>query len=89
MNIAALCYVELGTFLPRAGGTYQYILHAYGDMAGFLVAWASIVILEPAGNALLAITLGTYISDYVIPGDCAPPREAIQLLAIVTVSEFL
>ncbi|XP_038059577.1 b(0,+)-type amino acid transporter 1-like isoform X1 [Patiria miniata] len=87
--LGALCYVELGTVLPRAGGTYQYILHAYGDLAGFVVSWAYVVILKPASAALVSITLGTYISDYVIPGDCAPPNEAIQLFAILSVTVMM
>ncbi|XP_022100691.1 b(0,+)-type amino acid transporter 1-like [Acanthaster planci] len=83
--LGALCYVELGIVIPKAGGTYQYILHAYGDFAGFLVSWATVVIIRPAGAAQIAITLGTYISDYAIPGDCAPPKESIQLFSIMAV----
>ena len=85
----ALCFAELGTSIPVAGATYHYILYAYGDMAGFLVAWACTVIVVPAGNALSAITLGTYLADFVIPGQCAPPWEAIQLFAILTVCKCL
>ncbi|XP_038059895.1 b(0,+)-type amino acid transporter 1-like [Patiria miniata] len=80
--LAAMCYAELGTFVPKSGGTYQYVLLAYGDLAGFVVSWF-LVILSPSSTALAALTLGTYISDYVIAGDC-PSREAVQLFAILT-----
>ena len=84
-----MCYAELGAVIPRAGGSYQYVLRAYGRLAGFMVAWSMVVVLMPAAVAMTSITLGTYISDYVIPGDCAPPRETIQLFAILVVCTFL
>ena len=87
--IGAMCFAELGAVIPRAGGPYQYILHAYGNLAGFMVSWSTVVVLIPSSTALLAITLGTYVSDYVIPGNCAPPREAIQLFAILIVSTLI
>ncbi|XP_038059916.1 b(0,+)-type amino acid transporter 1-like [Patiria miniata] len=84
-SLGAMCFAELGAVVPLAGGPYQYALHAYGNLPGFMVAWSLVVIMMPAGVAMTAITLGTYTSDYVIPGDCAPPREAIQLFAILSV----
>ncbi len=37
--IGALCYAELATAFPRAGGDYVYLTEAYGKWAGFLFAW--------------------------------------------------
>ncbi|XP_022104479.1 b(0,+)-type amino acid transporter 1-like [Acanthaster planci] len=87
--MGALCYVELGTVIPKAGGTYQYILHAYGDFAGFLVSWATVVIMNPSGSALVSITFGTYVAGYIIPGDCEPPKEAVRLIATLAVMIFV
>ncbi|XP_038059587.1 b(0,+)-type amino acid transporter 1-like [Patiria miniata] len=84
-SLGGMCFAELGAVVPLAGGPYQYVLHAYGNLPGFMVAWSLVVIMKPGSVALTAITLGTYISDYVVAGDCAPPREAVQLFAILTV----
>ena len=33
--LGALCFAELGTLIPRAGGEYQYVRAAFGDLPGF------------------------------------------------------
>ena len=84
--LGALCFAELGTLVPKSGGNYTYVLMAFGDLAGFMVVWAFAVIIKPCGIALSTLTLSTYVIDYIIPGDCAPPMAAVQLFAIVTIS---
>ncbi len=42
--LGALCYCELGTAMPRAGGEYVYIREAYGPLLGFLSGWMSLTI---------------------------------------------
>ncbi len=42
--LGALCYCELGTAMPRAGGEYVYIREAYGPLLGFLSGWTSLTI---------------------------------------------
>ena len=83
----SLCYAELGALFPTSGGTYIYTLYAFGNLMGFLVVWMTTIITIPSSVALLAITFGTYVVDYVIPGDCAPPATAVKLFAILTVSK--
>ena len=83
-----MCFAELGAVIPLSGGTYQYILHAYGGFPGFMVAWSMVLVLKPASIAMISITLGTYVVDYVIPGDCPPPVEAVKLFAILAVSKL-
>jgi L-type amino acid transporter 9 len=45
----------LGTAFPGDGGFQQYLKYIYGDLAGFLAAWAWIVIVMPATLAILSI----------------------------------
>lgn len=49
----ALCYAELASAYPRAGGDVVYFSRAYGPWAGFLFGWSQLVILRPAEIALL------------------------------------
>jgi APA family basic amino acid/polyamine antiporter len=37
--IGAVCFAELGTALPQAGGYYVYSRRAFGDRVGFLTGW--------------------------------------------------
>ena len=37
--LSAVCFAELGTMLPQAGGYYVYARHAFGDAVGFAVGW--------------------------------------------------
>jgi APA family basic amino acid/polyamine antiporter len=34
-----LCYVEIGSKIKSAGGSYAYVEHAFGPLAGFVVNW--------------------------------------------------
>ena len=44
--LGALCFAELGTLIPRAGGEYQYVRAAFGDLPGFVYVCMSILIGE-------------------------------------------
>src|SRR5258708_25887890 len=37
--LGSVCFAELGTMLPQAGGYYVYARRAFGDTAGFAVGW--------------------------------------------------
>src|SRR5690606_1685419 len=37
--IGALCYAELATTYPQAGGDYSYLRRAYGPRLAFLYGW--------------------------------------------------
>src|SRR6185503_20086113 len=38
--VGALCYAELGSSRPSAGGEYQFLKEAYGPKVSVLFAWA-------------------------------------------------
>jgi APA family basic amino acid/polyamine antiporter len=37
--LGAICFTELGTMMPTAGGYYVYARRAFGDAVGFAVGW--------------------------------------------------
>src|SRR5260370_13752236 len=39
--VGALCFAELSTRHPRAGGKYVYLREAFGPHAGFVVGWVA------------------------------------------------
>lgn len=68
--------------IPKSGGDYAYINHAFGPLPGFLYLWVALLILVPTGNAITALTFAQYLLQPVWP-TCAPPYEAVQLLAAI------
>lgn len=53
--LGALCFAELGTMLPRAGGLYVYLREAYGRLPAFLFGWNDLLFNRPAGIGALAV----------------------------------
>lgn len=76
----ALCFAELGTLLPTAGGPYAYVMRVFGPLPGFLIMWGYVVLIAGPFWALLAYTAALYIIQPVFPG-CTVPVWAIRLLA--------
>jgi len=58
--VGALCYGELTTMYPRAGGDYFYLTRAYGRDPGFLFAWSELWITRPGNIGALAFVFGQY-----------------------------
>jgi amino acid transporter len=60
----ALAYAELSAALPRPGGTFVYLHEAYGPGVAFLFGW-TVLIIEPAAAAALAIVFAEYLGRLV------------------------
>ncbi len=85
----ALCYAELASAWPRAGGDYVYLTRAYGRGTGFLFGWAQLLIVRPADIALLAFVFARYamsLSD-AFGGD--PRPYAAGAVAVLTLLNIL
>lgn len=61
--VGALCYAELATAYPHAGGDYHYLTRAYGRQLAFLYAWSRIAVVQTGSVALLAFVVGDYASQ--------------------------
>ena len=58
--LGALCFAELATMLPRAGGLYVYLREAYGQPVAFLFGWMEFLLSRPASlGALSAAFIGS------------------------------
>jgi APA family basic amino acid/polyamine antiporter len=62
----ALCYGDLASRFPAAGGAYVYLRESYGEMPAFLYGWMSLLVMDPGLTAVLAIGLISYVA-YVVP----------------------
>ncbi|XP_069950522.1 Y+L amino acid transporter 2-like [Cherax quadricarinatus] len=79
--VGALCYAELGTTIPLNGGTYVFILEAFGPLPAFLTLWSKILISRPAGRAIVVLTFANYLIQAFLPDCSSPPYYAVRLLA--------
>jgi amino acid transporter len=61
--IGALCYAELATAYPHAGGDYHYFQRAYGEWVAFLFAWARLVVIQTGSITLIAFVFGDYATE--------------------------
>lgn len=63
--IGALCYAELASTYPHAGGDYHFLTRAFGRNVSFLYAWARALVINTGSIALLAFVFGDYLSRIV------------------------
>lgn len=58
--IGALCYAELASNHPDAGGEYYFLRKAFGPAIGFLFSWGRMTVIQTGSIALAAFILGDY-----------------------------
>ena len=80
--IGALCYAELATTYPDAGGDYHFLTRAFGRNVSFLYAWARATVITAGAIALLAFVFGDYVSTIVSLG----PRSSALWAAIIVIA---
>ena len=70
--VGALCYAELGSSRPSAGGEYQFLKEAYGPSVSVLFAWARCSVIQPGAIAAVAFVLGDYANVAVLARPLQP-----------------
>ena len=58
--LGALCFCELAMLLKKTGAYYIYIKETYGDLAGFITVWTTVIIITPAGMAVVSVAIGEH-----------------------------
>src|SRR5215211_9377469 len=56
----ALCCAELAAMMPRAGGQYVFLRHAYGPIFGFLFGWAIFLVIQTVTIAAVAVAFAKF-----------------------------
>lgn len=83
--IGALCYAELASTYPNAGGDYHYLVRAFGPAPGFLFAWARITVIQSGSIAMLAFLIGDYASQVFPIGIYSSSWYAAATIVLLTV----
>lgn len=82
--VGALCYAELATAYPDAGGEYHIIGRTYGWPLGFLVAWSRMAVIQTGSIAILAYVFGDYAAAIVPLDGAGPPVWAAGVVVALT-----
>ena len=69
----ALCYSELATYMPGAGGEYRYLTRGFGQVWGFLSGWTSFVVGFSAAVAASSLGVMAYLAPLVRGWDAEAP----------------
>lgn len=70
---AAICYGELSSMYPKAGGQYAYMTEIFGKMTGFLYGWSLFTVIQTGTIAAVAVAFGKFTA-YIFPSlNDAPP----------------
>ncbi len=80
----ALCYAELCTAYPHAGGDYHFLRRAFGRDLAFMYAWARATIINTGSIALLAFVFGDYFSTLVPLGTHSSAIWALIVVLMLT-----
>lgn len=82
--IGALCYAELASTYPDAGGDYHFLTRAFGQRLSFLFAWGRLTVIQTGSIALLAFVLGDYASAVVPLGPYSATLYAALVVTALT-----
>lgn len=80
----ALCFGELASRYPDAGGGYVYLREAFGPRTAFLYGWMSLMVLDPGITATLATGMAGYVGHIVPMEPTLMKLMAIFVLLILT-----
>lgn len=85
----ALCYAELATMYPHAGGDYHFLNKAYGKNISFLYGWAKATVINTGSIALLAFVFGDYMTKVLPLGAYSTVIWAITIIIVLTVVNLI
>lgn len=85
--LGANSIAELGTAIPRSGGTYVFVYRALGPYAGFVVGWNDWI--STAGSAaIVALLIGEYAPALVPALTGHEAAVALSMIALFTVVQW-
>ncbi len=87
--VGALCYAELASSYPQAGGDYNYLRRAYGPKPAFLYAWSRLTVIQTGSIVLLSYVVGDYMRQIVDIGPWSSAIYAATTVAFLTLCNWL
>lgn len=84
MLVGALCYAELGSAYPHAGGEYHYLQRAWGSGVGLMFAWARGTVIQTGSIAAVAFIYGEYAQQLLALGSNGVAIHAAAAVVALT-----
>lgn len=84
MLAGALCYAELGSAHPDAGGEYHYLTRAFGRPIGVLFAWARGTVIQTGAIAAVAFVYAEYATNILPLGIYSIAIHALLAVLVIT-----
>src|SRR5438132_484908 len=82
--LGALCFAELATRHPQAGGKYVYVREAFGPRAGFVVGWVESVGMYTAAIAAIGVAAAEFLVRLTGWNTASIPWLGAGLVALFT-----
>jgi amino acid transporter len=79
----AMCYAELATAYPHAGGDYHFLTLAFGRRIAFLFGWARLTVIPTGSLALLAFVFEDHALE-LLP--FRPPAGVLAGVMVIAVT---
>jgi amino acid transporter len=87
--IGALCYAELASAYPSAGGDYYFLRRAFGRNISFLFAWARLAVVTSGSVAILGYVFGEYASNLLNLGPQSAAIYAVLAVIVFTMINLI
>jgi len=84
--LGALCYAELSSMMPFAGGQYVFLREAFSPLWGFLYGWTCFLIIQCGSIAAVAVVFARYLGVLVPSLGTDPDVNAIYQIQNVNLS---
>jgi basic amino acid/polyamine antiporter, APA family len=63
--LGAICYSELASMYPKAGGQYVFLREAFGPLAGFLYGWTLFAVIQSGTIAAVGVAFAKFLGVFV------------------------
>ncbi|HSW40077.1 MAG TPA: amino acid permease, partial [Acidobacteriota bacterium] len=87
--MGALCYAELSSAMPNAGGEYYFLRKAYGPGTGFLLSWGRMTVIQTGSLAIIAFILGDFATIILDLGSYSASIYAASAIILLTALNIL
>ena len=86
--LGGLCFAELATMYPSAGGLYVYLREAYGKPVAFLFGWTEVFFGKPASNGALSMAfVGSF--SLALGVRLSPVVEVSLAIAVIVIMAWV
>ena len=85
--LGAMCFAELSSIFPSAGGDYTYFRNIYSfkgeSLVSFLFAWTQVFVIRPSSIAILALIIGSELDKTILKPSWMPWGNVLTTALIV------